>query len=516
MKFILSLILLISSVVSARSQNITEQLRRSEQLQELDPDSSILISQQAITSIPNGQKGEKAYAYWNIAQANLYKHKYHAALFYAVKAKEMFGDKDTSLIYQDILATIGWVYFDIGNYQHALPYHQKALETAQLRKDLYGEVLYINALGLNALNSLYYTKALSYFQKGILLLKNNLPLEKSLLSTIQCNIGVIYSKYEDWNKAQSYLLKSIDNAPHTATSLVETYAALSNVYLQTRKFDKCKKYLDIADSLSYYTHYSFSLIEYYKVRSEFEQIRGNFREAYRYQDKYVKLLNKINNTDKQEVMNYLLDIQKEKITQDKLIIKQAKKINTNRSLLIIIIIAIALSCVAVLYYIFHSKSKKVLLRQQKLTQELEEKEKQETLLNNKLQYKDEVIETLAFTISKRNELVKELGNNIGKHSSNDLKIAWNTFEQTLNKHQNSTILSDELLKDFRFKLQKNYLELTDKDIQLLIDIRSNFSSKELADKYHVEVKSIEMSRYRLRKKLHLEKGDSLREFIARI
>ena len=38
----------------------------------------------------------------------------------------------------------------------------------------------------------------------------------------------------------------------------------------------------------------------------------------------------------------------------------------------------------------------------------------------------------------------------------------------------------------------------------------------MADKYHIEVKSIEMSRYRLRKKLNLDTGVQLKNFIMEL
>lgn len=515
MKYLLLLFLAFAWTKVSPAQTVLQQLHRAAQWQESFPDSAIALSQELIASLNHKQRAERAYAYWNIAQANLYKHQYHKALLYSMKGNELFAEEDTSFIYQNILATTGWVYFDMGNYACALPFHEKALKTAQARGDLHSEVLYINALGLDALNSAHYPKALSFFRKGVLLLEQSSLDEKALLSTIQSNIGTIYSRYEDWEKAEEYLLKSIDNASDSPTALVETYAILAHVYLQTRQFDSCKEYLNRADSLSYHTNYSFSLMEYYQERSAYEQIVGNFQMAYQYQSKYLHLLNKTNNTDTQEVMNFLLDAQEEKIQQDKLIIAQAQKINANRRSLIGIIMLVALLSIGVVYYIFKSRAEKVLLRQQVLTQELKEKEKQQELLQHKLRNKDEIIESLAFTIAKRNDLVKELGSNISKDSSAEIRKAWYSFEQTLSLHQDSTQLSDELIQELKSRLQISFPELTDKDLSLIVDIRNKLSSKELADKYHVEVKSIEMSRYRLRKKLGVAKGESLRETIAK-
>ncbi len=514
MRFILLLFAFALLPFSNKAQSSIELLEYASLLQESAPDSCIYISQKVLTGIADNNKQEKAHAYWNISQANLYKHKYHTALLYISQAKELCAANDTSFLYQNILATMGWLYFDIGNYQQAAPYHEKALKTAQIRGDLYSEVLYINALGLCEMNILHYPKALDYFRKAIELLENNKLHKRDLLSTIQNNIGLIYTKYEDWGKAEHFLLQAVENSSLKASSLIETYSILSNVYLQVQNFDLSKKYITLADSLSHYTNYSFSLIEYFKVRAAYEQTMGNFRLAFQYQKKYTDLLSKVNNTEAQGVMNYLLEVQDEKLKQDQVILAQVKKLNSNKRTLFIITIIIAVFCITSLFYYFKNRAEKIMLRQKLLTSELKKKELQEKELHDELLHKDELIESLALTISKRNEYVKVLGNNVNKHGSEKMKSAWHTFEQTLNLHQDSSTLSEELARDFANKLKNKYPELTSKDILMITDIKNNLSSKDMAEKYHIEVKSIEMSRYRLRKKLKIDKGISLKDFIC--
>lgn len=516
MRFVLIILSVLLLAAPAKSDSLVKQLQHASRLQESNPDSCIYITQKVYTLLTDDQVKEKSHAYWNLAQAYLYKHQYHTALFYALKGKELFNNEDTSRMHQDVLATIGWIYYDIGNSQHALPYHQKALEVAQSRGDLQSEVTYTNALGLNALSASQYQKALGFFQKALFLLERNGEPHNSLMSTLQNNMGIVYISYEDWNKAEEYLLKSIENSSGHASGLVETYALLAKVYLRTHQHNKCQRYLDMAEELSYQTSYSFSLIEYYQVRYEYERIVGNLQTAYRYQDKYIQLYKKINNRNVQEVMNYLLNVQDEKIKQDELLLMQAEKLQRGRRILSIVIVVFTLLVIAVFYYVFKSKAEKSLLRQQLLSQELQKKEEQQAELSNKLAIKNEAIETLALTISKRNELVKQMADSVHKSNSKEVTSAWKKFELALNQYDDSNHLSEELIEDLKFRLQSKYPSLTEKEIQLIIDIRNNLSSKELADKYHVEVKSIEMSRYRLRKKLQLEKGVQLKDFIMKL
>ncbi len=516
MKGIWALILILLLCFEANGQSPQQELHRASKLQESQPDSCILISQTVLSQLKDQQRAEKAHALWNLAQANLYKHKYHSALLYAFMGEELYVNSDTALMHQRIQATIGWIFYDIGNYRQATPNHQHALEIAQARNDLKSEVVYTNALGLNALSLSQYQKALGLFRKSLFLLEHHDTVYTSLLSTIHNNIGVVYIEYEDWSKAEESLLQAVEQSAGHPSELIETYSLLAKVYLKTHQYDKCKNYLDEAEVLSYRTTYSFGLIEYYQIRYEYEFIVGHLKAAYRYQNKYIKLFKRIHNRDAQEVMNYLMNVQDEKIKQDELLIDQAREIAFNRKVLIIVGIISTLIIIIVLFLMFRSKAEKALLKQQLLSQELEKKEKQQAELSSKLAYKDEAIETLALTISQRTELVKSVGENVSKSSSDELKEAWKKFQIEFDQYTESTLLSEEYINDFKYRLKTKFPSLTEKDNQLLIDIRRDLTSKELAEKYHVEVKSIEMSRYRLRKKLQLQKGVQLKEFIMKL
>ncbi|MCU4157210.1 tetratricopeptide repeat protein [Carboxylicivirga sp. A043] len=516
MKVYLSILIYLGLLSTLNGQTVQQNLLKAKKLQEIKPDSSILIAQKVLTEITDNDIEQKAQVFWNLAQAYLYKHEYHTALFYGLKGKELFEAADTSRLHQDILATIAWIYFDIGNYQHAVPYHQRALDIAQQRDDIHNEVVYTNALGLDALSSGQYQKALSFFQKAVHTLAMNPDADKSLLSTVQNNMAIVYINYEDWKKAEAFLLNAIDNSSGEAAGLLENYSLLAKVYLRTHQYNLCSEYLDKAELISHQTAYSFSLVEYYQVRYEYERVAGSLEMAYHYQDKYIQLYKKINNKGVQDVMNHLIEVQNEKIKQDELIIAQAQQIAFNRQVLIIVGISLSVIIIGVFYYVFRSKAERSLLRQKLLSQELEKKEAQQAVLSNKLAYKDEALESLALTISKRNELVKKMGDDVGKTSSQEVKNAWLKFEQAFNQYSDSTNLSQDLVKELVYRLQSKYPALTDKDVQLVLDIRNNLTSKELADKYHVEVKSIEMSRYRLRKKLNIEKGTQLKDFIMKL
>jgi DNA-binding CsgD family transcriptional regulator len=75
-------------------------------------------------------------------------------------------------------------------------------------------------------------------------------------------------------------------------------------------------------------------------------------------------------------------------------------------------------------------------------------------------------------------------------------------------HQNNEL--------FYSALRKKYPKLTPNEVRLSALIRLNLSSKEIASILNISAKSVEMNRYRLRKKMQLSGSVNLSEFIQSI
>ncbi len=76
---------------------------------------------------------------------------------------------------------------------------------------------------------------------------------------------------------------------------------------------------------------------------------------------------------------------------------------------------------------------------------------------------------------------------------------------------------DQVHSDFLKRLQGLYPTLTPKDQRLCAYLRMNLSSKEIAQLMNISVRSVEISRYRLRKKLQMGNSEeNLAEFLRRV
>jgi DNA-binding CsgD family transcriptional regulator len=80
---------------------------------------------------------------------------------------------------------------------------------------------------------------------------------------------------------------------------------------------------------------------------------------------------------------------------------------------------------------------------------------------------------------------------------------WKFFEDAVNNAD----------KDFLKKVKNIHPELTSNDLRLCAYLRLNLSSKEIAPLLNISLRSVEVKRYRLRKKMNLPHEDSLTDYI---
>lgn len=150
------------------------------------------------------------------------------------------------------------------------------------------------------------------------------------------------------------------------------------------------------------------------------------------------------------------------------------------------------------------------LRNEKLRQEMILKDKE--LANSTMQMiqKSKTLTNLKRDLQKlsketRDDLVNSRVRAMVKKINRDIDSdkQWEVFES----HFES--VHEEFLK----RLKQQYPELSPRELKLSAYLRLNISSKEIASLMNISVRGVEISRYRLRKKLQLEHDQNLTDFI---
>ncbi len=103
-------------------------------------------------------------------------------------------------------------------------------------------------------------------------------------------------------------------------------------------------------------------------------------------------------------------------------------------------------------------------------------------------------------ISEKDEIIKKVKVELRQ------KISFNSEVDSI--YQKAEIAN----KNFIQRLDKEYPELTQTDKKILVLLRIGLTSKEIAPLMNISPKSVEISRYRLRKKLNLDKNTNLSDF----
>lgn len=148
------------------------------------------------------------------------------------------------------------------------------------------------------------------------------------------------------------------------------------------------------------------------------------------------------------------------------------------------------------------------LRNEQLSQDVDTKSRELAVSTMSLIKKNELLavikEDLKKTSDEGNRSVKSVISTITKNISEE--DTWNVFKEAF----------DTADKDFLKKVKQAHPALTPNDLRLCAYLRLNLSSKEIAPLLNISVRSIEIKRYRLRKKMELPHEQGLVEYILSI
>lgn len=199
-------------------------------------------------------------------------------------------------------------------------------------------------------------------------------------------------------------------------------------------------------------------------------------------------------------------------------------------IMIMIYVIIALLLIILthnIYKRYYRKQKEKLILKTSRELELKELENKQQLMRFKNEKLREDIESKnrelgisTMNLIKKNEFLgkikKELQNvkDISK-----LKRVINLIDKSLNNTDDWNLFQEAFNnadKDFLKKIKALHPSLTSNDLRLCAYLRLNLTSKEIAPLLNISPRSVEVKRYRLRKKLNLSRDSSLTDYILEI
>jgi ligand-binding sensor domain-containing protein/DNA-binding CsgD family transcriptional regulator len=159
------------------------------------------------------------------------------------------------------------------------------------------------------------------------------------------------------------------------------------------------------------------------------------------------------------------------------------------------------------------------LKNEKLNAEIERK-------NIEFDLKKKELASVAFQITHKNEILSQVRDSLIGISEKVNFEAQKHLRKLIKSIEDETKIDEDWEQfkkhfeqvhgEFFTRLKTNYPDLTPKDLKMCAYLRINLTTKEIAPLMNISVRGVEISRYRLRKKLNLDNNANLIDFMMNV
>lgn len=175
---------------------------------------------------------------------------------------------------------------------------------------------------------------------------------------------------------------------------------------------------------------------------------------------------------------------------------------------------------------YQDQQKKALEKSQRAYERMKMASEQQVMqlqnqqLINEIESKNRELTLSTMSIIKKNEILHEIKRALQQvKQTKDAEQVAQLIDENLNDTKDWEFLEEAFNhadKDFLRKLKGNHPDLTPNDLRFCAYLRLNLSSKEIAPLLNISVRSVEIKRYRIRKKMDLPHEKSLVDYILSI
>lgn len=453
---------------------------------------------------------------------------YPQALEYHLKADKIFRDQERKDLIAANLNDMGILYYYNRQIPVARKQYEEALSIYQHTGDKEGIAVTFGKIGHLYEKTARYDSAF-VFQRKALLQYSNLS-RKQGMAKIYENIGSIYEDLNRFDSAYYYYSHAYElyEQEHESVESIEVLNNLGDIFRKTGRYPEAlvrtrqalllaEKHNDLYEKGAAYRDLgkTYSLMKekdsaYYYA----ELSRRSTIDIYSFE-----------NNRQTAFLSVLFDINK----------KDAEIVGLEHARDIHIIVTIATVVVIILLLVLgwviisRQKLKMINTQQMHHTQQelmqtaLQNKELQEDKLRQELELKGKELASNTLHMIQKNQLLEELKGKLEGMVKDDKRDQKKQLQQVI-QQINLSFNHDEYWNEFRDvfeqvhqdffeKLRRKKEDLSYNDVRLAALIKLNMNSKDMATLLAISQDSLRVSRYRLKKKLELDEGESLTSFI---
>ena len=408
------------------------------------------------------------------------------------------------------------IFLDTEDFAKALEYIDLAIE-ADEESEFYFSNLMTRAYIMTTLGEIndaleQMDLALAYCEK-----RNN-PDELITIYTGYGNILSGESKYEealDYHRKAWGVAVDANNSAFMATAAVN----MTIQFLELEHYDSAAVYANKGLLLSEEIDNPVYLMDFYEMNADISHNLGKDDEAYAYMRQYLEAYQEIVNAENNANIEIIEAKHQLKLKDQKISLLKIDEQLSNLKIYALVGCVFFLLLLTVLIYRNQKRKRKQEQQLEEAKTKLVQSELNQTNLKkqqllSELDYKNSELQKLAQSIVQTNDLLDDLKKEL--KSGGGTKP--NRLMQLINvgMHSNKDELErkvDDINSLFYKNIKDKYPDLSENDLRLLSLIRANMTSKEIAVLLSINPKSVDMARYRLRKKMELEKETNLMDFL---
>lgn len=465
---------------------------------------------------------------------------YSMALDYSYRIMNLLENKSsqddivTKGQYIAIYTSIGIIYFNLNNMEKALDYLRRAeklaLENyAKDKKERVKLCVVYNDIGSVYLQNRELDTAKDYYEKSLYYNIEN--EDEKYSSALYNNLGIIFMEQGDYNKGLEYYNKSLEIRirKNDKDGLAQVYNNMGSCNFRLGNYDKAMDLLEKSIELCEETgNYRSEMIAVklmaiiYNMRKDYQNeatmnlIESALKDSIAVQENMRQIV--------QLEAQYEYEKQRKQDELEQQILLARKEKNTLIFIMITGVLSFSVLVLILLYRNLKIKNRRdklesdslalqqknlqlerenLLLQNSTLEREVENKGKE---LTTHMMYLAQKNEFIGFVTDKLSELTGDKSKQINKQSINSIikqmkanvdKTSWDDFE----------IRFQQIHQDFYTKLNEKYPNLTPNEKRLCAFLYLNMTTKEISSITFQSIKSIEVARTRLRKKLQIDKDN---------
>jgi tetratricopeptide (TPR) repeat protein len=446
---------------------------------------------------------------------------YEKSLAWSLKAIKLFEKIGDIRGQAATLIDTGHIYRKLSQYPAALLQYRRAENTFKKIDDKNGIGVSYQSKAMAFEDIKEIDSAILYFDKALAIA--GAAGNKITLGTLMNNKGAMYYNLKDYVKAKEYYEKAfairggVEKASlyHFGSAMInlgQTALKTGDMKLASNYLHKGLRAAHQLQAREYEKSALEGLIEYYRATK-------NFQKALDYQDTLIVIKDSLFVADsKTRIAEMQVKYETEKKEQQIALLQIEKYAAELKQLGWMIGLMLTVIILILVYYTLRN-------RKARIQAELLVTRKEKELIEGQLNYKDKELVNFATYITEKNDFLEnvlerldsvDMTTETGKKQLDQLmplirdNINLNGSREEFNAHL--TTVYESFIK----KLDDRYPDLTDHEKRLATLLRVNLTSKQIASVFNISPKSVDMGRYRLRKKMGLHIDQDINQLLNEI